>query len=165
MATCSPSSFEYCRSLGASHVFDYNSPTCGADIRAAVPNILHCVDCASKGESPAICAAALSASSGGRYCSVLPIGEFPRANVSSSTVTSFEIFGKRFFFGPTEFPACKEAFSFAKELMETATKLAAEGKLKPHKQDVRQGGLEAVLGGLDDLRAGKIRGAKVVVRL
>ena len=165
MATCSPSSFEYCRSLGAAHVFDYNSPTCGADIRSTVPNILHCVDCASKGKSPAICAAALSEGAGGQYRSLLPIEKFPREDVGTGQITSFEIFGRQFFFGPTEFPPREEAFAWAKDLMQSATKLAAEGKLRPHKQDVRQGGLEAVLAGLDDLRAGKIRGAKVVVKL
>ena len=126
---------------------------------------MYCLDCASKGGSETVCADALTAGKGARYRSLLPIEKFPRDDVDSSLVTSFEIFGKQFFFGPTAFPVRVGAFEFAKELMQSATKLITEGKLKPHKQDVREGGLDAVLKGLDDLRAGKIRGAKVVVKV
>ena len=163
VATSSPSSFESLRSLGAACVFDYNKPSCGADIRAAVPGLKYALDCASKGDSAAICAAAL-ADGPGIYRSLLPIENFPRTEVDSKLVTSFEIFGKRFFFGPQEYQVREGAFEFAKELIAIATKLAVEGKLRPHKQVVREGGLPTVLEGLDDLRSGKIRGAKIVVK-
>ena len=151
--------------MGAEQVFDYNSPSCGADIRAAVPELAYCLDCASKGDSAVICAAALSESTGTRYASLLPVESFPRKDVEMKNIDSFDIFGKRFFFGPTEFPARPAAFTFAKEIMAKATELIAAGKLKPHKQDVREGGLKAVLDGINDLRAGKIRAAKGVVKM
>ena len=76
-----------------------------------------------------------------------------------------KVFGKPYSFGPDVRPTRQGAFDFGKALVQSATKLAAEGKLKAHKQDVREGGLEAVFKGLEDLKAGKIRGAKVVVKM
>lgn len=61
ITTCSPKNYDYCRSLGAKHCFDYNSPTTGRDILAAlqdqvcvgalaigVNSALACVDILSK---------------------------------------------------------------------------------------------------------------------
>jgi hypothetical protein len=46
--------------MGADHVFDYNSPTCATDIRAAAKNSLALVfDCISEGKSSDICAGAI----------------------------------------------------------------------------------------------------------
>ena len=165
MTTCSPSSFEYVKSLGATHVFDYNSPDCAADIRQEVPDLKYCLDCASKGSSGSICAASLAPGAGTVYRSLLPVEDFPRNDVDTAIIQSFEIFGKPFFFGPNEVPVRREAFEFAKKLMTAATRMVADGKLKPHKLDVREGGLEGVLKGLEELKAGKIRGAKVVVKV
>ena len=64
ITTCSPKNYEYCRSLGAKHCFDYKSPTARQDILAALrdkicagalaigaDSALACVDILSKHDS------------------------------------------------------------------------------------------------------------------
>ncbi len=58
--------------------------------------------------------------------------------------------------------ASKEKFNSAVRFAGVAEKLLEEGRIKPHPKEVRSGGLEAVLGGIQDVREGVIRGRKLV---
>lgn len=66
--------------------------------------------------------------------------------------------------GP-EFEAKREDQEFAARFWKMAGELLAQGKLKVHPPDVRPGGLEGVLEGLDELRQGKVSGKKLVYRV
>ena len=52
-----------------------------------------------------------------------------------------------------------------KFLAEVADPLIAEGKIKVHPPEVRGEGLKGVLSGLQDLKAGKVSGKKLVYRV
>ena len=87
ITTSSPHNFDYLKSLGATEVFDYKSPTVGADIRKYTKNKLYyAFDCFSEKGSPAICAAALSSDSSVKkpeYGAILgvPPSDLPRDDV------------------------------------------------------------------------------------
>ena len=63
------------------------------------------------------------------------------------------------------FPAKPEDYEFMITWMKTAQKLLEEGKWRPHRQEVREGGLEGVLTGMEDLKKEKVSGAKLVYRI
>ncbi|KAL9046836.1 MAG: hypothetical protein Q9214_000434 [Letrouitia sp. 1 TL-2023] len=156
---------ELLKNLGADHIFDYRSPTCASDIKAATgENIHHAFDCIASGESPKICVESMGPGSG-KYCSLLPVEELPRKDITNASIAMYTSFGERFFFGPTEFPPSKTDEDFATGFFELVEKLVAEGKIKAHPSLVREGGLEGVLEGLNDLREKKVSGAKVVYKL
>jgi len=46
-----------------------------------------------------------------------------------------------------------------------ARKLLEEGKYKAHPLDVRPGGLNGVIDGMEDMRQGKVSGKKLVYRV
>lgn len=43
--------------------------------------------------------------------------------------------------------------------------LVADGKIKPHSVDLRRGGLESIHEGLEELKAGKVSGKKIVYEI
>ncbi|KAF4535868.1 Zinc-binding oxidoreductase protein [Lasiodiplodia theobromae] len=172
IATCSPRNFEMVKSLGADAVFDYNSPTVGADIRKHTGNKLyHAFDCIAEGNSAQICADALSdAQSDGAkkpVYSALLYCDFPRKDVEAKYTLAYTTFGEAFTksFGPGNFPASKEDYEFGKMFWKLTEELLAKGQFKVHNPDVRTGGLEGVLEGLEELRQGKVSGKKLVYKL
>ena len=66
--------------------------------------------------------------------------------------------------GP-EIPARREDFVFAGAFGGLVERLLGEGRLVVHRPRVREGGLRGVLGGLQELREGKISGEKLVYRI
>ena len=54
---------------------------------------------------------------------------------------------------------------FQERFWNAATELFADGRLIVHSKDVRQGGLQGILGGLDELRNGKVSGKKLVYQI
>ncbi|KLU91669.1 hypothetical protein MAPG_10187 [Magnaporthiopsis poae ATCC 64411] len=62
-------------------------------------------------------------------------------------------------------PATPEHRRFAARLFVLAERWLREGRVRNHPLEIREGGLESVDAGLADLRAGMIRGKKIVVPL
>ncbi|KAF4624957.1 hypothetical protein G7Y89_g13215 [Cudoniella acicularis] len=165
--TASPQHNELLKSLGATEVFDYSSPTCAQDIFAATNGKLQYVfDCISTASSAAICSPAMS-HSGGKYTATLPVTDFPnpRDNISNTMTLSYTGIGERFFFGPHEFAAKKDDFDFGVKHVQLSAKLLQEKKLVPIPIEVRDGDLEGISLGLDNLRKGEVRGKKLVYRI
>ncbi|KAF9630187.1 Alcohol dehydrogenase superfamily zinc-containing [Lasiodiplodia theobromae] len=170
IATSSPRNFALLKALGADAVFDYNSPTVGADIRKHTANRLYyAFDCISEGNSAQICADALSTDTAARkpsYAALL-YTELPREDVVAKVTMAYTVFGEGFWkpFGPGDYPASTEDYEFGKKFWKLSEKLLEEGKLKVHPPDVRDGGLEGVLEGLRELKDGKVSGKKLVYKI
>ncbi|OAP55415.1 hypothetical protein AYL99_10388 [Fonsecaea erecta] len=164
ITTCSPRNFEYVKSLGASHAFDYNDSTAAAQIRDLTGNQLKLAwDTISEASSAQFCADALTSdgSKGATYGSILPVTS-PRADVHSVSTLMYTIFGEAFEFGSNKIPAVAEDFEYTKKFVAMVETLLAEGKLRPHKERVGPRGLEGVLEGLQDMKNGKVSGEKLV---
>ncbi|KAJ4300629.1 hypothetical protein N0V88_003313 [Collariella sp. IMI 366227] len=124
--TCSPSNFDYVRSLGASAAFDYRSPTIAADIQAwsADPdNLTLAWDCIGTEDSAKICANALSRTKEGKYRTLLRVDEkvVTGANekVSCGMTLAYTMFGEMFDKGKAV-PAIPSHFEFGKGWWEVA---------------------------------------------
>ncbi|KAL2825785.1 GroES-like protein [Aspergillus cavernicola] len=168
IVTASPHNFDYLKSLGAEEVFDYKSPTVGADIRKYTNNTLKLAwDCTGFGG--AIVAGALS-SDGGKYASIMPVKDDVLAvnpNVDGPHATlAYSVFGERYV-KIQETPPIPEEFEFGKKFTLIATELLEQGKLKAPRTIVNRGGdgFEGILKGLDELRADKVSGAKLIYTL
>ncbi|KAI0099387.1 putative zinc-binding oxidoreductase ToxD [Daldinia grandis] len=165
ITTSSPHNFELLKSLGADATFDYKSPTVGADIRAFTNDSLEYVfDCIAEGSAPEIAAQALS-SKGGKYSSLLTVENFPRDDVAKLQTLAYTATGETFVKLGHTFTANPADLEFATKFWKLAGELLAQGKVKPHPADVREGGLDRILEGLDDLRQGRVTGKKIVYKI
>ena len=98
------------------------------------------------------------------YGSILT-NRFPRVGVKCTSTTMYTMFGEGFYKYGKEFSASKDDFEFAKTWMNLTEKLVAEDKVRPHPKRLGMGGLEGVLKGLEELKAGKVSGEKLVYRI
>ncbi|KAI0160283.1 GroES-like protein [Xylariaceae sp. FL1272] len=171
IATSSPHNFELLKAVGADHVFDYKSPTVGADIRALTENKLkYAWDCTGLGG--AISAAALSDNEEGgkpKYGAILPVERKTIDDVNPIVegplfTLGYDAFGVDYNRFGTPYEGKQEEVDFAREFWGLSQKLFEEGKLKPLKPEVNRGGkgLEGVLVGLEELRNDKVSGGKLV---
>ncbi|KAK8083539.1 hypothetical protein PG996_002320 [Apiospora saccharicola] len=177
LTTSSPHNFELLRSLGARWTFDYNAgpESCAADIRRATSGSLPLAwDCTGLGAE--VCAAALSTEAERdqpTYGTIMPIERAVLVRVNPAVrgpreTLMYTVFGERFVKGGKETPADPEEYAFAKEFWELARRLLESGDVKAVTPDVNRGGkggLDGVLVGLDELRAGKVSGTKLVYTL
>ena len=174
ITTCSPRNFAYVKSLGAAHVLDYNSPDVGAQIRALTNNELYLAyDTIDEQGSAAICGAALSSrantAADGGSTQPLFVGiladKCPRDDVRSVNTMGYTVMGEEFTkFGHT-FEAKPEDYEFTVDMTNRAEKYLSQGLFRPHRLDARDGGLKGVLGGLEDLKSGKVSGVKLAYRV
>jgi NADPH:quinone reductase-like Zn-dependent oxidoreductase len=174
VTTASKHNWDYVKSLGASAVFDYRDKNCGLDIRKYTNNkLLYAWDAIGESDSSKICGEALASEAPEgkqlKYANVLR-AKVDRPDVQSTSKLMYTMYGESFIKGSTlkegrETPASKEDFEFMKNFMAISEKLVADGKIKPHNVDVREGGLEGVLHGMDEMKAGKVSASKLVYRL
>jgi hypothetical protein len=118
-------------------------------------------DTIAEGSSPDIAAAAIS-SKGGKYACILPVKQFPRDDVSSSWTLAYTGLGEDF---SPQFPANQNDYAFATKFWALSEGLMNDGTIKAHPPQVRDGGLDGILGGLQDLKDGKVSGVKLVYRI
>jgi NADPH:quinone reductase-like Zn-dependent oxidoreductase len=169
IATASPHNFDYLKSLGAEAVFDYKTPKVADEIRKYTNNTLKLAwDCTGLGA--AVSAGSLS-TKGGKYATLLPLDEKELLDVNPKVdgpyvTLMYSIFGEKFVKG-SETPPKPDEFEFAKKFWEITRQLLEEGKLKAPQTYVNRGGsgFEGILKGLDELRADKVSGGKLVYKL
>lgn len=173
IATCSPHNFDLLRSLGADAVFDYRSPNCGADIRKYTQNKLrHAWDCIGGGEK--LCAEALSDSEPGMYgtivapssmetCKELLVATNPLVSGPYWTL-AYRGLGEPFELAGEYFPPDDEELEFAGMFYELTRDLLEKGIVKPVDPVVNKAGsgLEGVMKGMDEMRAGRVSATKLV---
>ncbi|KAH8817005.1 chaperonin 10-like protein [Xylogone sp. PMI_703] len=166
IVTCSPEHIELVKSLGAVEAFDYHSPRCGADIRSFTENNLaYAFDCITEAASMKMCYEAIG-SEGGKYIGLEPFSthiQYTRRDVKAGWLMARTLFGKVVHLdGAYGRPAHPQDREFAARWYPLAEQLLAQGQLKPHPIEVRTGGLEALLDGIEDLRKGRVRAKKLV---
>ncbi|MCJ1268394.1 hypothetical protein MMC22_008282 [Lobaria immixta] len=165
IATCSPRNFDLVKSLGADFVLDYNSESCASEIRkASQDNLQHVLDCISTDASVKICADSFG-SKGGKYSSLGYIQDFPRKDVTTAVTIAYTALGEAVKLRSRDFPAVKEDYQFGIIFARLTEELLAKGKLKPHPPEVRPGGLDGILDGLQDLKKEKVSGSKLVYQI
>jgi NADPH:quinone reductase-like Zn-dependent oxidoreductase len=174
LTTCGTPNFDYVKSLGADVVFDSRDPEIGPKIREYTKNTLYYAwDCIGEHGAPRQCADALASSApeGQRihYGTILFGIATPRDDVVSSESIGYSAGGIDWQINidgqDIRFPGQPDHLEFLKKWVVVAEKLLHEGKFKPHRLEIRDGGLDRVAEGLGDLKAGKISGAKVVYRM
>jgi len=162
VVTASPRNFDFLKSLGADHVFDYKDPGCGAKIRAATDDKLKLAfDTISEHGSWDVCCAALS-SEGGHYTALLPVKDFPRSDVKNTTTLAYTALGEKF---NEQLPAIPPHFAFGVKWWRLSEGLINDGKIKTHPIEVRDGGLDGIPKGLEDVKNGKVSGVKLVYKV
>ncbi|KAF2676176.1 GroES-like protein [Lentithecium fluviatile CBS 122367] len=162
ISTSSPHNFDLLKKLGTDEVFDYKEPYVGAKIRKATHDSLKMVfDTISEGSSPAISAAAIS-SKGGQYAALLPVKDFPRDDVKNSSTLAYTALGEQY---SENYPANRTDYEFGVKFWGLSENLINSGKIKAHPPQVREGGLDAIPQGLQDLKDGKVSGVKLVYRI
>lgn len=165
MTTCSPDNFALVKSLGATNVFDYRSPTCAEDIKKATSSHLaYALDCIGNESSAAICTAAYGPQ-GGKYTSLNGVEKLDRDDIANQFTLGYTAFGQYFKFGSEVFLPNPRNFDFAVKFVALARDLLEQGQFRVHQPDVREGGLEAILSGLQEMREKKVHGKKLVYRV
>lgn len=170
LTTASPRNHEYLRSLGADHVFDYNSSSAVDDIRAAAGGDLRLAwDCHSSKDSAEFCAKTL-AEEGGHYAALLGGLDDAVKGVNSRARTDvslyYSVFGEPYWLGK-RMEAVQANYDYGKAFWELSKTLIEEEKVKPVKVTVNRGGegLKGVLEGLKASKEGKVSAEKLVYTL
>ncbi|RDW72877.1 hypothetical protein BP6252_06784 [Coleophoma cylindrospora] len=171
ITTASPHNFDFLRSLGADAVFDYRSPTCVEDIKKLAPNLEYAWDTIGDAESCELCAKALD-SEWGDYGALQPVAAevLHAANPNARGpffTTAFIVCGETYEKYNHVWERSKDEFEFAKMFWDLTCELLAEERLKPTRISVNKhgSGLEGVLAGLEDIRANKVSGQKLIYTL
>ncbi|CAM1511883.1 Fc.00g093960.m01.CDS01 [Cosmosporella sp. VM-42] len=172
IATTSPRNFAYLKSLGADAVFDYHTPTCGAEIRSLTQNKLrYAWDCAGGGES--ICAEALSDVEPSKY-GYIAVAD---AEVLRQTnplvdgpyfVLAYDILNEPYYFPRTgHVRSSVEEMEFARMFKEVTRELLEKGSIRCIDFTLNKGGsgLEGVIKGMKEMQDGKVSGTKLVYTL
>jgi aspyridone synthetase trans-acting enoyl reductase len=152
--------------MGAVATFNYRSSSCGAEIRNYTNNTLvYALDCVAEAESMTMCYEAIC-STGGKYLALNPFSahiQYTRRDIKAEWIMGCSLFG-----WPVKLPgvygrpATPGDRVFAAKMYQLAEQLLAEGALKPHPITVRDGGLECVVDGIEDLRNNRVKASKLV---
>lgn len=157
-------------SFGAVGTASYTSSSCANEIKAhahGVP-IRYALDCITEAESTSACFAALGRT-GGRYVCLEDLQDSWRTRraVKVKVVMGYEIQGEDIEFEHDVYTrkARPELHAIGMEWAKDMQGLLDAGVLlKPPVREV-EGGFNGVLAGLHELKAGKVRGGKLTVRL
>ena len=164
---CSPKSSSLAKKAGAVKTFDYQSKTCGDDIRKYTNNELeYALDCIGSVESVKICYAAIS-SKGGKYMSLeAPPAKLPRRDIEADWIITFTMFNQKITWQkPFTRDPQPEDRRFAEDWFNATQKLLDAGLIVPLPIEERPGGLSGVIEGLDDVRKHKVERVKRVYSL
>lgn len=157
------------RELGAEETFDYNSTTCGREIRNFTRNnLVHALDCVASADTMSMCFEAIRAK-GGKYIGLEAPStqvKYRRRDVTVDWVQALSLFGKPVkldgVYGRPPAPADRQ---FAAQLYAAAERWTHDNLIRNPDFELRDGGLGAIPKGIDEVRRGEIRGHKLVYEL
>ncbi|KAL9043947.1 MAG: hypothetical protein Q9214_002883 [Letrouitia sp. 1 TL-2023] len=170
ITTCSSKHFGLMTSYGAEKAFDYNSPSCAEEIRSYTKNTLqYVIDIIAEVKTIRLCYAAIGRA-GGRYVGFELIPEElvrdMRKTVKPDWVLGITMSGNEIAigggYGSQPNP---ELRIFGCELFRRVEALIHAGKIRPHPIKLQQGGLDAVIAGVERMQRREISGEKLVYRL
>lgn len=167
IAVCSPRSYELAKSCQAVACFDYNDPDGAVDaIKKLTKGCLkYAFDCIGSVDSARFCFRAIGRM-GGHYETVHVPHEAitrTRKTVKSGFTYGLEMAGLDIDMPPPHGrPGNPELRKFGVELARTLEGLLHEGKIITHPIKVYDTGLPGALQGLEEIKAGTVRGHKLV---
>ncbi|KAF7558012.1 hypothetical protein G7Z17_g318 [Cylindrodendrum hubeiense] len=165
VTTASPHSFDLVKKYGADSVFNYKSPTVVADIVKKFPNMSMAVDCFSEGKSTEMCAKVIK-NKGGKVVTLLDAGKSKTPGVEYVSIMAYTMCGHAFQWLPPIGPKFRVNLEDRKTLVHFYAILPELTQtIKPTPIITLEGGFDAIMGGLDQLRAGKVSGGKLVVKV
>lgn len=169
LATCSPANNALCESFGAAACFEYRQPTCGTDIRTyANDKLAHVLDCATDAGTMKMCYEAIG-SSGGKYVALEAFSttvQYTRRDVVASWIMAPSMFGEGVKL-PGEYgrPVSNEEREFSGQFFKIVEVMLEKRVIKNHPFEVREGGLDALTEGIEEVRLGSVRAKKLVYPL
>ncbi|KAG7285046.1 hypothetical protein NEMBOFW57_009666 [Staphylotrichum longicolle] len=167
ITTASPHSTDLVTSYGADAVFDYHDPDVAAAIVKQYPDISIAVDCFSKGRSFSISDTVLK-NSKGKLITLLQPPKPTYPGVEHEFILAYTLFGHPFQWLPPigpRWPAIPDDRKALARFYATLPQLVSDKKLRAPPVFLEEGGWNGILTGLDKLRAGKVSGGKIVVKL
>ncbi|KAE8376088.1 putative zinc-binding dehydrogenase family oxidoreductase [Aspergillus bertholletiae] len=166
ITTCSSHNAELVRSYGAKYVFDYKDEKVVEEIRKIAPEIYHAFDTVGNQGSSST-ASRVFGDRQGNICTVRP-GKANTEGVSEkiqvTDVLVWTAFLKEHRYGTFHWPASETDHELASELFEKLGPWLEEGTIKPNVTKALSG-LDAVSGGFQEYRDGKISAYKIVYRI
>lgn len=155
------------RSYGADAVFDYHSPSCGADIRRYAKDTLrYIIDPFADVRSTTLCYDAMGRG-GGKYCALEAYQEAActRKRVKPELIMGQSIKGYEVDLPkPYYIPPHQERHEWSIGFYKSVQRVLDEGKLRPCPIHLIQpGGFEGILAGRQMVLSGEISAKKVVV--
>ncbi|KAG5929810.1 putative secondary metabolism biosynthetic enzyme [Claviceps africana] len=168
IATASSASSTLVKGFGATAVFAYTSPTCGEMVQKATSGSLkHVIDCITSPDSVACCFTAL-ARAGARYASLdyaLPEWR-TRKSVKVDMPLAYTFWGtevklRDLYYREADPTKLELAVRWRHEIQ----MLLDGGQLKCHPVREVPGRWNGIINGLQMLKAGEVRGQKLVVRI
>ncbi|KAJ3169715.1 hypothetical protein HK101_011439 [Irineochytrium annulatum] len=171
VATCSPRNEAYVRGLGADVIIDYTDAHVARKVQEAASahgGLTRAYDAYSGGDSFALVESCLDADRPGHIATVMPGGEaaIKRADVSTTIVQGWNALGRPYtnFLGQVV-DVNEKDFNLTRETYRKLTTMMEDGRIKPNRVRLLEGGLEAVAAGLEMMRAGKVSGEKIVYKI
>lgn len=163
--------------MGAHAVFDYKSPSVVQEVRKLGRDIRRAIDCHSEGGSTVLAAKCMLPDDGNENNEVGPSqrrriirtlppglisGTVPSAVRADEWILSYTACGKPFWFLFKYYPPAPADYQNASRYMKKLPSLLQQGKVDPVRSRLMPGGLAAIGEGFAEMRAGKVRGEKLV---
>lgn len=121
------------------------------------------VDCIATEQSTAICASSME-KSGGKYISLTGAGRIHNPCITTVNIFGFTMLNREFLFESKGIQAeiNVEDVNFAADFSTRAERLIALNTIKHSTAEVRSGGLDGIISGLEDMKAERVRRKRLV---